>query len=72
MPHQRDLLKQFKESNLAKVNFLKLITKENPQIFSLGYNLATTRRRVHRNFVEKSMCKKSGLFDHQSYIEKSK
>ena len=28
--HQGDLLRKFKESNLAKVNFLKLLTKENP------------------------------------------
>ena len=27
--HQGDLLKEFKENNLAKVNFLKLLTKEN-------------------------------------------
>ena len=29
MLHQGDLLKKFKENNLAKVNFLKLLTKEN-------------------------------------------
>ena len=27
--HQVDLLEKFKENNLAKVNFLKLLTKEN-------------------------------------------
>ena len=33
----------FKENNLVKVNFLKLLTKENPpRMFSLAYNLPKT------------------------------
>ena len=43
MLHQGDLLKKFKKNNLAKVNFLKLLAKENPpRMFSLAYNLPTT------------------------------
>ena len=30
MLHQGDLLKKFKENNLAKTNFLKILAKENP------------------------------------------
>ena len=39
-------------------------------MFSLVYNLPTTTCRVHRYFVEKSMCKQNGLFDHQNYVKK--
>ena len=43
MLHQGDLLKMFKENNLVEVNFLKLLTKENPpRMFSLAYNLPKT------------------------------
>ena len=62
----------FKESNLAKVSVLKLLTKENS--FKCFHQLTTfqQRRRIHRNFLEKSTCKQSGLFDHQNHVEKSK
>ena len=66
--------KKFKENNLAKVNFLKLLTKEN--LFECFHYLTTyqKRRRIwaHPNFVEKSTSKQSGFFDHQNYVEKSK
>ena len=42
-PHQGDLLKKFKENNLAEVNCLKLQIQEKPsQMFSLVYNLPKT------------------------------
>ena len=66
--------KKFKENNLAKVIFLKLLTKEN--LFECFHQFATYQKRrrilVHPNFVEKSTCKQSGFFDHQNYLEKSK
>ena len=33
-------------------------------MFSLAYNFPTTRQ-IHRNFVEKSTCKQSGLFNNK-------
>ena len=43
MLHQGDLLKKFKESNLAKVNFFKVTNKgKTLRMFSLAYNLPTT------------------------------
>ena len=72
MLHQGDLLKKFKENNFPKVNFLKLLTKENPlECFHL-LTAYQQRRRIHRNVVEKNICKRKGLFDHQNYFEKSK
>ena len=41
-------------------------------MFSLAYNFRTMTRRINEQFVEKSMCKQSGLFDHQNYVKKSK
>ena len=39
-------------------------------MFSLAY-IFLKRRRIYRNFIEKSMWKQRGFFDHRSYIEKS-
>ena len=70
MLYQGDLLKKFKESNLAKVSFLKLLLKKNPLECFHQLTAYQQRRRIHRNFVEKGMCKQSGLFDHQNQVEK--
>ena len=61
MLHQGDLLKKFNGSNLSKVNFLKLLTKEN--LLECFHYLTTfqQQRRIHQNFVEKITCKQSGL-----------
>ena len=68
----RDLFK--KQKNLAKVNFLKLLTKENLLKCFHQFTAYQKRRQIfaHRNFVEKSMCKQSGFLDHQNYVKKSK
>ena len=52
--HQGDILKEFKEKNLTKVSFLKLLTKEN--LFG-GYF-------KHRNYAKKITQKQRGFFDH--------
>ena len=67
-----DLFK--KQKNLAKVNFLKLLTKENLLKCFHQFTAYQKRRQIfaHRNFVEKSMCKQSGFLDHQNYVKKSK
>ena len=70
--HQGDLLKKFKENNLPNVNFLKLLTKGNPLECFHQLTNYQQQRRIYRNFVEKSMCKQSRLFDHQNYAKKNK
>ena len=54
----RDLFK--KQKNLAKVNFLKLLTKENLLKCFHQFTAYQKRRQIfaHRNFVEKSMSKR--------------
>ena len=42
MLHQGDLLKTFKENNLAKVNFKVTNKGKTPRMFSLAYNFPTT------------------------------
>ena len=71
MLHQGDFLKAFKENNLAKVNFLKLLTTENPLERSLAYNLPKTKPNSSK-LSRKRACNQSGFFDHQNYVEKSK
>ena len=72
MLHQGDLHKKFKENNLANVNFLKLLTKKNSLECFHQLTAFQQRRGIHRNFVKKSTCKQSGLFDHQNFVEKGK
>ena len=67
-----DLFK--KQKNLAKVNFLKLLTKEN--LLKCFHQFTAYQKRsqifADRTFVEKSICKQSGFLDHQNYVKKSK
>ena len=65
MLHQGDLLKKFKENKLAKVNFLKLLTKENPSNVFISLQLSNndvefieiSSKKVRANKVDYSTIK---------------